>query len=71
VVSDDQVLDAMGFALRHLKLVVEPGGAAALAAVLAMRGELAGKNVVVVCSGGNADPEMIKRAADRDDPPAS
>ena len=71
VVSDDQVLDAMGFALRHLKLVVEPGGAAALAAVLAMCGELAGKNVVVVCSGGNADPEMIKRAADRDDPLAS
>nr|WP_298688964.1 threonine/serine dehydratase [uncultured Dongia sp.] len=68
VVSDDQVLDAMNFALRHLKLVVEPGGAAALAAVLAMRGELAGKNVVVICSGGNADPEMIKRAADRADP---
>lgn len=68
VVSDDQVLDAMNFALRHLKLVVEPGGAAALAAALAMRGDLAGKNVVVICSGGNADPDMIKRAADRDDP---
>lgn len=68
VVSDDQVLDAMNMALRHLKLVVEPGGAAALAAVLAMRGALAGKNVAVVCSGGNADPEMIKRAVTRDDP---
>lgn len=67
-VSDDQVLDAMNFALRHLKLVVEPGGAAALAAAWAMRRELAGKTVVVVCSGGNADPDMIKRAADRDDP---
>lgn len=68
VVSDDQVLDAMNMALRHLKLVVEPGGAAALAAVMAMRGALAGKNVIVVCSGGNADPEMIKRAVTRDDP---
>ncbi|WP_374656090.1 threonine/serine dehydratase [Dongia sp.] len=68
VVSDDAVLDAMNFALRHLKLVVEPGGAAALAAALAMRGDLAGRTVVVVCSGGNADPEMIKRATDRDDP---
>lgn len=68
VVSDDQVLDAMNFALRHLKLVVEPGGVAALAAALKMRGELVGKNVVVICSGGNADPEMIKRAATRNDP---
>ncbi len=67
-VSDDAVLDAMSFAQRHLKLVVEPGGAAGLAAVLAMRGELKGKTVVVICSGGNADPEMIKRAADRGDP---
>jgi threonine dehydratase len=67
-VSDEKVLDAMNLALRHLKLVVEPGGAAALAAALAQRAAFAGKNVVVVCSGGNADPEMIQRAADRDDP---
>jgi len=68
VVSDEAVLDAMSFAQRHLKLVVEPGGAAGLAAVLAMRAELKGKTAVVICSGGNADPEMIKRAADRGDP---
>ncbi len=68
VVSDDSVLDAMSFAQRHLKLVVEPGGAAALAAALGMRGDLAGKTVAIICSGGNADPEMIKRAADRGDP---
>ncbi|WP_374382909.1 threonine/serine dehydratase [Dongia sp.] len=68
VVSDEAVLDAMSFAQRHLKLVVEPGGAAGLAAILAMRDELAGKTVAIVCSGGNADPEMIKRAADRGDP---
>jgi threonine dehydratase len=68
VVSDEAVLDAMSFAQRHLKLVVEPGGAAGLAAVLAMQGELKGRTAVVICSGGNADPEMIKRAADRGDP---
>lgn len=68
VVSDEAVLDAMSFAQRHLKLVVEPGGAAGLAAALAMRDELKGKTAVVICSGGNADPEMIKRAADRGDP---
>lgn len=68
VVSDEAVLDAMSFAQRHLKLVVEPGGAAGLAAVLAMRAELKGKTAVVICSGGNADPEMIKRAANRGDP---
>jgi threonine dehydratase len=70
-VSDAAVLGAMALAQRHLKLVVEPGGAASLAAALAMRKELAGKSVVVVCSGGNADPEMIKRAADCDDPLAA
>lgn len=68
VVSDDAVLDAMSFAQRHLKLVVEPGGAAGLAAVLGLRAQLKGQTVVVICSGGNADPEMIKRAADRGDP---
>lgn len=68
VVTDDQALDAMNLALRHFKLVVEPGGAAALAAAWNMRRELAGKKVVVICSGGNADPDMIKRAADRADP---
>lgn len=67
-VSEDAVLDAMNLALRHLKLVVEPGGAAALAAALGQRAALAGRNVVVVCSGGNADPALIQQAAGRDDP---
>jgi threonine dehydratase len=69
-VSDEAVLDAMNFALRHLKLVVEPGGAAGLAAALAMRSpdgrnEFLGRTVVVLCSGGNADPEMIRLAMSR------
>ena len=58
VVSDDEVKDAMRFAFRHLKLVIEPGGAAALAAVLSARIETRGKVTVVVVSGGNVDVEM-------------
>ncbi len=43
----------MDFAARHLKLIVEPGGAVALAAVLAGRFETRGLTVGVVLSGGN------------------
>lgn len=64
-VSDEQVLDAMNLALRQMKLVIEPGGATSLAAIVAERKSFAGKNVVVVSSGGNADPEMIERALAR------
>jgi threonine dehydratase len=52
-VSDDEVRAAMRFAFEHLKLVVEPGGAVALAALLAGRLEVEGLVVGVVLSGGN------------------
>ena len=61
-VSDDEVLRAMGVAFRDLKLVVEPGGAVALAAALSGRLPVAGRTVVVVCSGGNVDPTVFARA---------
>ncbi len=61
-VSDDEALRAMRTAMLSLKIVVEPGGAVALAAALTQKVELKGKTVVVVCSGGNADPEMLSRA---------
>jgi threonine dehydratase len=54
VVSDDQLRDAMRFAFDRLKIVVEPSGAAGLAAVLA-RKVPAGARVGVVLSGGNVD----------------
>ena len=57
-VSDAEVREAMRFAFRHLKLVVEPGGAAALAAVLAGKIETLGKTTGVVISGGNVDVEL-------------
>lgn len=61
-VSDDEALRAMRTAMLSLKIVVEPGGAVALAAALTQKVDLKGKTVVVVCSGGNADPEMLSRA---------
>lgn len=55
LVSDEEVKDAIRFAFRHLKLVVEPGGAAALAAVLSGKIDTRDKVTVVVVSGGNID----------------
>lgn len=55
-VSDAEVKEAMRVAFSELKLVVEPGGAAAFAAVLARRVQLDGRTAVIVLSGGNVDP---------------
>jgi threonine dehydratase len=57
--SDAEVGIAVGFAFRELKLVVEPGGAVGLAALLAGRIDARGKNVVIVLSGGNVDADMF------------
>lgn len=54
-VTDDEVREAMRVAYHHLKLVVEPGGAVALAAILAQKIDVRGKAVVGVLSGGNVD----------------
>lgn len=59
VVSDEEVRTAMRFAFRHLKLVVEPGGAVALAAVLAKRIPTANRTTVAVLSGGNVDLDLF------------
>ncbi len=64
-VSDDEALEAVAFAFRRLKLVVEPGGAVALAALLAGRFDAAGRTVVIVLSGGNIDEAMLARALAR------
>jgi threonine dehydratase len=61
VASDTEVGTAVGFAFRELKLVVEPGGAVGLAALLAGHIDGRGKNVVIVLSGGNIDAEMFAR----------
>jgi threonine dehydratase len=60
-VTDDEVRAAMRFAFDHFRLVLEPGGAAALAAALQNEGgRLTGKTTVVIASGGNVDPELFK-----------
>lgn len=61
-VSDDAVLRTMKFAFRHLKLVLEPSGAASLAALLEGDVDVAGKTVAVIASGGNVDAETFSRA---------
>lgn len=61
-VGDREALAAVAFAFRELKLVVEPGGAVALAAVLSRRDEIPGETLVVVLSGGNVDGAVMARA---------
>jgi threonine dehydratase len=59
-VSDDQVIEAMRFSLERLKLVLEPAGAAGLAAVFSGHvGRLSGPTVILL-SGGNVDPARLK-----------
>ncbi len=60
--DDAAVLDAMRAAFLELKMVVEPGGAIALAAALSGALDCRGKTVLVVLSGGNVDPEQYAKA---------
>jgi len=61
-VTDDEVMAAIRFAFSHLKLVVEPGGAVCLAALLAGKFDAKGKIVGAVLSGGNVDADVFGRA---------
>jgi threonine dehydratase len=60
VVSDAEVTGAVRWAWVHHQLVVEPGGAAGLAAVLAGKAEPR-DGIVVILSGGNVDPALHAR----------
>jgi threonine dehydratase len=59
--TDQEVAAAVAFAFHELKLVVEPGGAVALAALLAGKVDVRDRVVVAVLSGGNVDPELFHR----------
>lgn len=61
--SDDEALHAMALAFTHLRIVLEPGGAIALAAAL-FRDDLP-DTVIVTASGGNVDPATFRMALDR------
>ena len=62
VVSDDEAAAAMAVAFREFKLVLEPGGAVALAAALCGRINVRGRVVAVVASGGNVDAAVFGAA---------
>ncbi|HEX4011948.1 MAG TPA: pyridoxal-phosphate dependent enzyme [Solirubrobacteraceae bacterium] len=61
VVTDEQIVGAMRFCFERLKLVVEPSGACALAALLAGVIPVAGQRVGVILSGGNVDATAFAR----------
>ena len=63
VVSDDDALRAMAVAFTHLKIVLEPGGAVALAAALFHRTDP--QDVIAVASGGNVDAPMFRMALEK------
>jgi threonine dehydratase len=61
-VSDDEAIKAMVLAYEHLRIVVEPGGAVALAAALFYGDELNNEDVIVVATGGNVDTSIFQNA---------
>ncbi len=62
VVTEDEVLRAMALAFRHLRVVIEPGGAVSLAAALFHPEALGSDTVIAVATGGNVDPALYARA---------
>jgi len=61
LVTDDEIVDAMRLVHRDAGIVVEPAGAAGIAAVAKRRSELAGKRVAVILTGGNVTEEQLRR----------
>lgn len=64
VCSDQQAKQAVAFAYNELKLVVEPGGAIALAALLSSKDKYKGETILVTLSGGNIDPKVLAECLD-------
>jgi len=60
-VTDEEVGAAVCYAFEELKLVVEPGGAVSLAAILAGKVPLRGRTVAAMLTGGNVDPALFAR----------
>src|SRR5210317_2172219 len=60
-VTDEEALMAMHVAFRHFKIILEPGGAVALAAAMTDKVDIKDKNVLVIASGGNVDKEIFEK----------
>ena len=61
LVSEAEIAHAVSFAFRYLKLVVEPGGAVALAALLHHKLDISGGSAAIVLSGGNSDAQTMAK----------
>ena len=61
-VTDKESLIAMNTAFKHFKIVLEPGGAVALAAAIFKKINIANKNVLVIASGGNVDKDIFENS---------
>ena len=59
-VTDNEALKAMNAAYKHFKIVLEPGGAVALAAAISGKIDIKNKNVLVIASGGNVDKNVFE-----------
>jgi threonine dehydratase len=64
-VSDEELVEAMRLMFERMKLVVEPSGVAAFAAVLHERFPVRGKRIGIVLSGGNVDPSRYAELLSR------
>ena len=64
-VRDEDALAAVAWAASNLKLILEPGGAVALAAVLGQKIDLKGKSTLAVLSGGNIDAALLSQAMEQ------
>ncbi|HLJ67244.1 MAG TPA: threonine/serine dehydratase [Chloroflexota bacterium] len=64
-VTDDEIIEAMALLATQARLVAEPSGAVAPAAVLFGRTGLAGNRVLAVISGGNVDPALLASSLER------
>ncbi|MGB5870411.1 MAG: threonine/serine dehydratase, partial [Albidovulum sp.] len=62
VVSDEEAMRAMALAFSRLKIVLEPGGAVALAAALFRAPPSDGTPAIAVATGGNIDPALFNHA---------
>ena len=64
-VSEDEALHAMALAFTRLKIVLEPGGAVALASALFRKDQIQGDAVIAIASGGNVDADLFRTALER------
>ena len=64
-VSDKEALMAMHTAFKYFKIILEPGGAVALAAAITDKISIKNKNVLVIASGGNVDKDILKSVLKR------